>query len=123
MPKKSAFKKPEPQLPFAANAKDRPATQGMLQLVRTELKSEMRAGFSEMDARFNQMDSQMSLIHSKLERTQADVSRIALLVEEQNSNNRIVLEGLTGLWQRQGKVETRVEDVEKFVRSIGRVKS
>jgi hypothetical protein len=28
-----------------------------------------------------------------------------LLLEEQNSNNRIVLEALQGLWQRQDRLE------------------
>ena len=134
MPKKKVSKESETKLQFVSSSKDLPATQGMLQLVRTELKadirslsSEMKAGFSQIDSRFSQIDSRFSqvdskfnLMDSKFERVIADVARIGVLVEEQNANNRIVLEGLTGLWQRQERVEVRVDDVEKFVRSIGR---
>ena len=155
MPKKKVSKDPETMLPFVSSSRDIPATQGMLQLVRTELKadirslsSEMKAGFSQIDSRFSQIDSRFSQIDSKFsqidsnfsqldskfsqidsrfnqvdskfERVIADVARIGVLVEEQNANNRIVLEGLTGLWQSQERVEVRIDDVEKFVRSIGR---
>ena len=73
-------------------AKDLPATQGMLQMVRSELKAEIRELRSEMKAEFNRSDA-------KLEHVLSEVSRLGVLVEEQNSNNRVVLEGLTGLWQ------------------------
>lgn len=139
-------KKTETTFNFAPRAKDLPATQGMLQLVRTELKadirelrSETKAGFQQMESRFNQidakfnqidsrfsqmdskfsqMDSRFSQMDSKFERVLSEVARIGVLVEEQNSNNRVVLEGLTGLWQRQERIEGRVGDVEKLVRSV-----
>ncbi len=130
MPKKTADKKPAPTPQFLASAKDLPASQGMLQLVRTELKadirslsSEMKAGFSQMDARFKQVDSKFNQVQSQLDHVLSDVARIGFLVEEQNANNRVVLEGLTGLWQRQERVETRVDDVEKFVRWIAQTRT
>ena len=93
MPKKKVSAKPEPKLQFVTSSRELPATQGMLQLVRTELKadvselrSEMKTGFSQVDARFSQMDS-------KFERVLSEVARVGVLVEEQNS----ILEGLTGL--------------------------
>jgi hypothetical protein len=107
-----------------------PASRKLLQLTRAELRadtralrSDMRAGFSQVDARFSQVDARFSSIDAKLEQVISEVARIGALVEEQNSNNRVVLEGLTGLWHRQERVEGRVDDVEKFVRLIGRPKS
>jgi chromosome segregation ATPase len=39
--------------------------------------------------------------------------RISVLVEEQNSNNRIVLEGLQALWQRQDRLEKKVNAMKR----------
>ena len=171
MPEKKNTAKSELKPPFASNSRELPATQGMLQLVRTELKadigelrSEMKSGlsqidarfsqvdakfndmeskfsqidsrFSQIDSRFNQIDSRFNQVDSrfkqvdsrfdqmdsKFERVLSEVARVGVLVEEQNSNNRVVLEGLTGLWQRQERVECRVDDVEKLVQSIARSK-
>ncbi len=113
MPKKKVSEKLEPKSPFVSSSRELPATQGMLQLVRSELKADIRGLSSEMKAGFNQMDS-------KFEQVRSDVARIGVLVEEQNSNNRIVLEGLTGLWQRQERIEIRAGEVEELVRSIVR---
>ncbi len=116
--KKKTASKPEAQAQFPLQDKDLPATQGMLQLVRRELKAEMKAGFRQVDARFAQIDSRFAQMDSKLELISSDIARIGVLVEEQNSKNRILLEALTGLWQRQDRVETRVDEVEKTVRPI-----
>ncbi len=43
------------------------------------------------------MDSNFELLRS-------DVARIGILTEQQDSRNRIVLEGLTGLIQRQDHI-------------------
>lgn len=131
--------KPSSEPKFPPQSKDLPATQGMLQLVRRELKSEMRAGFRQMESRFDQIDSRFAQMDSrfaqvdsgfaesnsrfaqmdsKLEQVLSEVARIGLLVEEQNSRNRIVMEGLTGLFQRQERVEFKVDEVENMVKSI-----
>ncbi|MDR3608291.1 MAG: hypothetical protein P4M08_13050 [Oligoflexia bacterium] len=105
--------------------RDLPSTQGMLDLVRTELKSDVKAGFHEvnarlheMNARFEAVDSRFERIESKIDKLSADVTRGLILAEEQRAENRVVLEGLTGLFQRQERVERRVDDVEAFVRSV-----
>jgi chromosome segregation ATPase len=130
--------------PFATRDADLPASQGMLYLVRTELKAEMRAGFKEVDARFkevdarfnqvdarfNQIDARFDQMDARFDRLEAqmsqmisEVSRIAVNVEEQNARNRVVMDGLANLWQRQDRVESRVGEVEKTVQSIARFKS
>lgn len=113
---------------YHLRSRDLPATQGMLHLVRTELKAdiqelraETQAGFRQIDARFSQVDGKFSQIDarfsqvdarfeqvlSEVARVGSEVARIGLLVEEQRSDNRIVLEGLQALWQRQERVEVR----------------
>jgi chromosome segregation ATPase len=156
--KRSTDKKTDAGFRFVTGSKDLPATQGMLQLVRTELKSEMKAGFrgidakldemnskfstmdakfsdigarfngvegrfNAIDAKFSRVDARFNHMDSKFEQVLSEVSRIGLLVEEQNSKNQIVLEGLTSLWQRQERIENRTDAVEKFVRSLGRSKT
>ena len=87
------------QIP-SARSEDQPATRKMLSLVRDELLQKMEAGFSHAMAESTQ-------IRSELQEIKAANSRMELLLEEQNSNNRIVLEGLQALWQRQEKIEQR----------------
>ena len=81
-----------PQMP-SARTEDQPATRRMLSLVRDELKSDIRSLERKMDSKFEKIESRLS--------------EMALLMEEQNSNNRIVLEGLQALWQRQDRIEER----------------
>ena len=119
------------------NSKELPASQGMLQLVRRELKadigglrSEMKAGFDQMDSRFHEMDSKLSQtdskfslvdsrfnqMDSKFEQVLSEVARVGFLVEEQNSKNQVVLEGLVGLYHRQDRRnEARTEEVYSLV--------
>ena len=59
----------------------------MLQLVRNELKADIRGLRSEQRAGFGQVDS-------RLEQVLSEVARVGILVEEQNSRNQIVFEGL-----------------------------
>jgi chromosome segregation ATPase len=148
MKKRAAPSQSNPKFKFTSRSKDLPASQGMLHLVRSELKadirglhSEMNSRFDQVDARFNQidarfnqidsrfkqmdskfsqMDSKFNQMDSKFEQVLSAVARVGTGVEEQNSRNRVVLEGLTGLWQRQDRLETRVDKVESTVRSIAR---
>ncbi len=135
-------------------SKNLPATQAMLYLVRTELKSDiselraenrsqfkhidsrfnaidarfstiegnfssidarfstidskfnaMEARFSTIDARFDKMDSKFEMLIGEIHKMGSKIARIETLVEEQNSRNSIVLEGLSALFQRQERVE------------------
>lgn len=127
------------ELKFPTQSKDLPATQGMLQLVRSELKSEMKAGFRNVDSKIEQVHSDVARVGSDVAQVRSEVAqvrsdvarlssevaqvtseiaRVGLLVEEQNSRNRIVMEGLTGLFQRQDRVELKVDEVESMVQSI-----
>lgn len=77
-----------------SRSSDQPATRKMLSLVRDELKSDIRSLELKIEGRFSAVDSRLS--------------RMELLLEEQNANNRIVLEGLQALWSRQDKIESQI---------------
>lgn len=86
---------------FETRSKDLPATQGMLQLVRNELKSDTQALRSEMNSQFKQVDSKIEQVLGVVHQVAAEVARVGTLVEEQNSRNEVVLEGLSVLFHRQ----------------------
>src|SRR4051812_30210090 len=103
--KKKVQEKNASEFKYRARLKDLPASQGMLQLVRNELKADLRGLRAEMKSGFNGADS-------RFEQVLSEVARVGLHVEEQNSRNQIVLEGLSGLFQRQERVEFRLDGVE-----------
>ena len=97
----------------------------MLKLVRTELKedisglrSEMKSEFNRVGARFMQVDSKLQDVLTAVHGVAAEVARVGMLVEEQNSRNRVALEAVSGLNQRQDRVEARMDETESLVRSI-----
>ena len=69
---------------------------------------EIEARFQKVDARFTEIDARFDSIESKLEAMDSKINRMAVLLEDQNSNNRIVLEGLRTLWERQDRIESRL---------------
>jgi hypothetical protein len=77
---------------------------------------------SQVKAQVQEVQAQVHQVLAAVHHLSAEVSRSLILNEEQNSRNRIVLEGLTGLAQRQDRLEVRMDDVEKTVRSIARAK-
>lgn len=61
--------------------------------------------FDEIDHRFEALTLQMQSEFAKMD---ARMSRMQVLIEEQNANNNIVLEGIRALWQRQDRIEARL---------------
>ena len=109
MPNKKAQKTQTtilPEFKLPPQKKDLPATQGMLQLVRGEVKADIRELRSEMKAEFYTVRAEFSRVDARFEHVLSEVSRIGVLVEEQNSNNRVVLEELNS--QIAKKVESTV---------------
>jgi hypothetical protein len=72
-------------------SKDVPVTQEMLNEVRSELKHSIVSLDLKMGTQF--------------EKVLAEVHRVGLLVEEQNSRNRFVLDGYASLDERMGRLE------------------
>lgn len=89
-------------------SKDVPVTQEQLELVRQELKAEMRSGSLNVDA--------------KLEELCANIFHMGAHIEKQGSENRIVLEHLTTLFRRQEVVEHKIVQTKALVKSIGKMK-
>lgn len=91
--------------------------------------SKIEARLSDHDARFSKIDARLSAhnarfdrVDAKLHQISSDVARVALLVEEQNSRNAIVFDAIHHMIQRKDRLEGRMDEVEKTVRSIARVK-
>lgn len=129
-----------------ARSKDLPATQGMLMEVRKELKADVRelrhdmnagfrkidarfsrvdARFNEVDARFNKVDARFSEVDSRFETLESMMQKMLSMqadtlrrIEQQASENRIVLEHLTGLFARQDRLEKEMADVQTDVRYL-----
>lgn len=140
MPKKTASKTAVDSK-LSRKRADQPATQGMLEAVRQELKHEMRSGFAEMNAKFAQVDSRFAQIDSrfaeidskiagldskyhtldsKLEKVLTSVSQMQIMFEEQRRENRAMLEGYGLLGQRIDKVEDRQNKVEQTMAAIAK---
>ena len=94
-------------------------TQRMLSSVKSELKSditsvslEVKLVRSELGALRLDMNSKFEMMDSKLEKVIAAIHRTNALVEEQNSRNRVVLDGYDHIYRRQEEYEKRLRDLE-----------
>jgi len=107
----------------SAKAGDQPATRSMLKLVKGELKEEISKSKYSLEAKIIKMgsglerkmgylDNRLSKVEVDLKEVKGEISEVKimmhksnLLLEEQNANNRIVLEGLQVLWQKQEQID------------------
>lgn len=87
---------------------DVPCTKAHLELVRQELKSDITSLSLKMDSKFQHMDS-------KFEKMSSVLFEMKALFEEQNSRNRVVLDGYAHLFDKSLSVESRIENLEKKV--------
>lgn len=113
-----------PTAPFPKRPADVPITQKMLLSIRDEILARTRAEMTELRNEFraeagglrNELRTEVGGLRSEISElraeVRADIARIAVLVEEQNARNAIVLEGLSGLFHRQDRVEKRQDEVE-----------
>lgn len=83
---------------YPERAANVPVTQKMLYAVRDELKSEIKASEAKAEARSHALAGQ--------------IHQIMILVEEQNAKNNIVLDGLTNLFERQERIEIKMDRFE-----------
>lgn len=82
------------------------------------LKRELDEKFQQVDARFKAVDGRFDGIEFKLEKMSSDIHRIALLVEAQNAKNNYVLDGYAQLYDRQDRIEKRMDSLENLVTKI-----
>lgn len=74
--------------------------------------NEMDARFNQVDSRFDEMDARFSKLESMIHGLASEVTRVVVLVEEQRSENRIVLEGYGLLYKKTSDLDLRVKRLE-----------
>ena len=94
MSKKNS-KKPQPPIPRRVS--DIPVTTRHLELVKQELKSDITTLRLETKSGFTKMEADMSHVKSAVFQMQA-------LLEEQNSRNRIALDGYAAVYEKQTSI-------------------
>lgn len=104
---KAKIKSKEPIL----KTSDLPVSQLMLTAQSKQIKSTINSLEKKIDARFNQMDSKFELVLS-------EIHRMAVLMEEQNSRNKFVLDGYASLYERQERLELRFDSHEKNIENL-----
>lgn len=82
---------------------DAPASAGLVIEVRSELISELHS----LD---NKIGSVEKRLDSKIDKVLASVHRTQALMEEQRSENKVVLDGLKNVTERQDRVEDEFKD-------------
>ena len=91
---------------------DLPVTQGMLTAVHKQIRASINSSEKKLEAKINQVESKVELVLS-------EIHRMGVLMEEQNSRNRFVLDGYDSLYRRQDRVElrldTHVQDIENLI--------
>lgn len=121
--------------------RDMPATVGLVYEVRDELKADIRAldakmesrfaqvdsrfaqidsRFDQIDSRFSKQDARMSSMDEKIEKILASVHRTQAIVEEQRSENKVMLEALHGFVQRMDRMEKRQDEVDLTLRALAK---
>ncbi len=112
---------------------DLPATRKMLEETRLALQSEIRAVKTELRQEIasvrTELKQEIASLRTELgqridaltvsqEHLSGQIHEMRILLEEQNANNKIVLEGLTGLFSRQDRVEKRVDAMESTLKNL-----
>jgi len=92
-----------------------PATKGMIDETRAELKSDITSLSLEMKSGFTAVDA-------KIEKVLAAVHSVKALVEDQEARNKYVLDGHTNLHDRQDRMEKELrQDINDIKDSISRL--
>lgn len=76
--------KKKPILKKVSKNSDTPATQGQLEAVRSELKSEITTLSLRMDAGFKKVDSRFKEVDAKIQEVLTAVLSVKVIVEDQN---------------------------------------
>lgn len=75
----------------------------------SKLRSDMNDAVGELKGEITELRGEMQQMRSDIHKISSELHRVALLVEEQNARNKVVLDGLTSLFARQERVESQVE--------------
>jgi hypothetical protein len=96
---------------YPRQSKDVLVTQKMLYAVRDELTHKIASSTHGLKSQISKLESAMAKLSAQMYRT-------LTLVEEQNARNIVVMDGLTSLFGRQDRVESRVDEIENTIASF-----
>lgn len=78
-----------------------------VETLKSDVKT-LKADVKTLKADVRVIKSDVGELKVGFQKLESAYFRMELLFEEQNANNRIVLEGLQALWQRQDRLEQRL---------------
>ncbi|MBI4403492.1 MAG: hypothetical protein HY537_04990 [Deltaproteobacteria bacterium] len=84
-----------------------PASVGLVKEIRDELRADIRAVEHGLSA--------------KIEQVMVSVHRTQVVMEEQRGENRIVLDGIKTLMERQDRIETDCGELRNTVRTLSTI--
>lgn len=85
-----------------------PATVGLVKEVREELRSEIRSVDHKVDSLEHKLEAVRSELKASIEDLKVSVHRTQVLMEEQRGENKIVLDGIKTLIERQDRLEAKI---------------
>ena len=111
---------------------DLPVTQLMFTTLRKQIKAEINSSekrleskinqveskINQVESKINQVESKINQVDSKVELVLSEIHRMAILMEEQNSRNKFVLDGYASLYERQDRLELRFDAHEKDIEDM-----
>ena len=106
-----------------SKTKNLPITHEMLFAVRDELKQTIDARVNSVEASVKAVEASVKEIRSETSEIKALFHQSMLRFEEQRSENRIVLEALHGLAQRQTRIEFDFVEVRDLVQTLAKSRS
>jgi hypothetical protein len=71
----------------------------------TSLRMETTAGFTKMDARFKEQNAKFESLDSK-------ITKMLVLLEDQNDRNRVVLDSYTTVYEKLIETNARLDKIE-----------
>jgi septation ring formation regulator EzrA len=108
--------------------RDMPASVGLVKEVRSELLAEIRSVRHELGLVHNEvgsvrheLSSRMDKMDSRIESVLAGIHKTQVLMEEQRSENRVVLDGLKSVTDRQDNAEKQAEYFHQTLKMLVKV--
>jgi chromosome segregation ATPase len=83
----------------------------------------VKAEIHELRAEIHGVKAEIHGVKAEIHEVKAEVARIAFLIEEQNARNKVVLDGLMAVIDRQDRTERRMDTVEETVRALASARS
>lgn len=106
--KKAVFAKPN-------KMDDIPVTKRLLDLTKQELKGEMSTLQLDTKALRLEMKAGFAKVDTKFEALQTQLTRMLVMMEEQNDRNRVVMDGYTIVYEKLQEHDCRFDSIERHI--------